>query len=77
MSWSLRPEPKSRRCKRRNGRRDRLAFVVAGGVPVVGVAVSEHEQQHKRLTVAEAQQLAASLVDAADMHAAGTTGDAS
>jgi hypothetical protein len=41
------------------------------------VAVSEHEQQHKRLTVAEAQQLAASLVDAADMHAAGTTGDAS
>jgi hypothetical protein len=51
--------------------------VVAGGVPVVGVAVSEHEQQHKRLTVAEAQQLAASLVDAADMHAAGTTGDAS
>jgi hypothetical protein len=48
---------------------------------VVGIAVGEDTAQHRILTVAEARQLAASLVDAADLAAAdtapGTAGGAS
>jgi hypothetical protein len=58
-----------------------LDIEVADRVPVVGVAVGEDATQHRTLTVAEARQLAASLVDAADVAAAdtvpGTAGGAS
>jgi hypothetical protein len=53
-----------------------LDLEVAGSVPVVGVAIGEEAAQHKVLTVAEARQLAASLVDAADLAAGDTAGGA-
>jgi hypothetical protein len=45
---------------------------VHDSVPVIGIAVGEDGRQHRILTVAEARQLAASLVDAANVAAAST-----
>ncbi len=44
-----------------------LDIEVVDRVPVIGVAVGEDASQHRILTIGEGRQLAASLLDAADM----------
>jgi hypothetical protein len=52
-----------------------LNIEVNDRTPVVGIAVGEDANQHRVLTVVEARQLAASLIDAADMAAGDTAAD--
>jgi hypothetical protein len=53
-----------------------LDIEVNDRTPVVGLAVGEDTAQHRILTVVEARQLAASLLDAADLAAAVSQSDA-